>query len=121
MLISVIVLATIMLGFALVGSFTGSQALQTLTAIQNKKMAGALATACMEHAINRLGRNQGYTGNETLTSNGASCTVRPVISGSGTWTLETEARVRNQWARYRVTLSERAPPEIASWEEVPTF
>ncbi|MBI4133383.1 hypothetical protein HY478_02095 [Candidatus Uhrbacteria bacterium] len=121
MLISVVVLATVMLGFALSGSFTSTQELQTLTVLQNKKMAAGGAAACMEHAIDRLGRNSEYGGNETLANGGLSCTVRPITGGGPTWTIETESNVGNQWARYRVTLSERAPPVIASWVEVPTF
>lgn len=121
MLISIIVLATVMLGFAISASFTSTQELQTLTSLQNKKIAASLAAACMEHAIDRLGRNSEYGGGETIGISGLSCTVRPITLGGPTWTIETEANTGNQWARYRVVLSERAPPEIASWEEVPTF
>lgn len=120
MLISVIVLATIMLGFAIVGAGTYGRELETLTALQNKKSALALATACAEHALQRFGRSRGYRGEETIEIGGSECTVRPIGSGPP-WFIETLGRVGNQYARLRITLSSRTPLVITAWEEVPTF
>lgn len=121
LIISVLILATILLGLAVLGSIRSSYETVNLTATQNKKAAEALAVACMEHAMDTLGRNENYGGNEVVTIGSRTCTVRPIIVGANTWTIETQASVSIQWARYRAVLTSRAPVVIDSWEEVASF
>lgn len=121
MLISVMVLGFLTAGFVILGMATTSQSSQSATVTENKLMASAAATACMEQAIDRLGLNAGYAGNETLTVGAQSCTVRPIITGGGTWTIETSAQTGATYARYRVILTSRAPVIISSWTEIAGF
>lgn len=121
MLISVLVLGFAALGFVLIGLATSSQASQSALAVENKAIASAAATGCAEQAIERLGLNSAYTGNETLTVGTQSCTIQPISSVSGTWIIETSAHIGDQFTRYKIVLSNRAPVMIDSWNEVASF
>ncbi len=121
MLISVMVLGFLTLGFVVLGIATASQTSQSATVIENKSMASAAAAACVEQAINRLGINAGYAGNEVLTAGAQTCIIRPIIALGGTWTIEASAQVGDQYARSRVILTSRAPVVIGSWNEVAGF
>ncbi len=120
MLLSLLALGFLALGFAMIGNASLIRASQSAVVYENKALASAAATACMEQAIDRLALSSGYAGNETLTVGTQTCTVRPVIAG-GTWTIETSAQVGNQRTRYRTILSSRAPVVITSWVEVASF
>lgn len=121
LLISVLVLTTILVGFAAIGARTFINETQSLSSLANKKRAEALAAACMDEALYRLGTNASYTGSETITLGSEVCTIRPVSSGGGIWTLETEAMVGSLPGRLRATLSSRSPIIITSWNSVPSF
>ncbi len=121
LLISVLILTAILIGFAVVGSRGFLQETSTLTTLINKKRAEALTAACLEEAFYRLGTNPSYAGNETINLNNSSCLIRPLISGSDTWTIEIEAQAGNETSRIRVTLSSRSPIIISSWQTVLSF
>ena len=120
MLVSVIILSTVMLGFAVLASTLFIKESQIQNILKNKKIAAYAANSCMELALNRLGRNVNYGGNETIIVNGNPCTIRP-ISGSSPWIIETESVLGRERARYRANLSSRNPIIITSWEEVSNF
>jgi hypothetical protein len=115
------ILGFITLGFILIGFASLSSELQVSTVLENKERSASAATACMEQAMDRLGRNASYAGNETLIVASSTCMVRPVTSGSGTWTLESWAQIEDQYTRYRVILTSRAPVAISSWNEIAEF
>lgn len=119
-LISVLILSSIMLGAIIFGSQSFRNETDAATALLNKKTAEAVATSCMEEALYRFGNNPSYVGNETLVIGSASCTIRPILSGSA-WTLETEASAFGVNGRLRVILSSRFPPTITSWESLAHF
>ena len=120
LLISLLVLGFLTLGFVLVGIQSIIDEAQVSVVGENKAIASAAATACMEHALNGLALDVGYAGNETRIVGAQSCTIRPIVSG-GTYTLETFSQVKDQWTRYRVILTSRAPVAISSWTEVASF
>lgn len=121
MVITLLILGFLALSFVLIGAATlGDEILVNLT-LENKAYSVAAATGCMEQAMDRLGRNASYAGNETLNVASSTCMIRPVIVGSGTWTLETWAQTSNQYTRYRAILTSRAPITIDSWAEVGGF
>lgn len=121
MIISVLILSAVMLSFSLVGMNSVVRHMQTNSSSENKKIAVQAATACLEIALDRLGRNASYTGNENISIDNLTCTIRPITVGVGTWTISSEGRSNNQYARYTVILSNRAPITISSWREVATF
>ncbi|MDO8435459.1 MAG: hypothetical protein Q7S89_02145 [bacterium] len=118
LLISVLILSSIMLGAIIFGSQSFRNETDAATALLNKKAAEAAATSCMEEAFYRLGNNPAYVGNEILAIGGTSCTIRPIVSGGGTWTIETEAAAFGLNGRLRVVLSSRFPLTITSWESL---
>ena len=52
LLVSVLILGTILLGFAIAASTASLQERQNVSALRNKKTAEVSANACMEQAIN---------------------------------------------------------------------
>lgn len=121
LIISLLVLGFLTLSFVLVSAVSLSNESQANFVLENKELSAAAATGCMEQAMNRLGLDVSYAGNETLTVASSTCTVRPVIVGAGNWTLETWARNGDQYARYRAVLTGRAPVIIGSWAEIAAF
>ncbi len=120
MLVSVIILSTVMLGFAVLASTLFIKESQIQNILKNKKITAYAANSCMELAFDRLGRNVNYGGNETILVGGNPCTVRPIL-GSSPWIIETESVLGRERARYRANLSSRNPIIITSWEEVSNF
>ncbi|MEK7116302.1 MAG: hypothetical protein AAB879_02825 [Patescibacteria group bacterium] len=121
LLISVLVLSTVLLGIGLLSVTMLVTSSQSMITLANKRIAAAAATACMESAINRLGRNGSYVGNETLTVASTTCSIRPIVVSSTPIVIEVWASVANQFARERAILSNRSPIVISSWIEVPQF
>ncbi|MDP3793920.1 MAG: hypothetical protein Q8R07_04160 [Candidatus Uhrbacteria bacterium] len=121
LLLTILVLSVIVLRLVVASSAAFIQIEQRSIASRNKKVAEAGAVACMEHAMNVLGRNPGYGGGEVYTGAITPCTVRPVEVGAGTWVLKSEATVGMQTSRLQVRLSALVPPQIASWQEVASF
>lgn len=120
MLVSVIILSTIMLSFAVLASALFIKENQTQIILKNKKMAAYVASGCMEVAMDRLGRNALYGGNETISFSGSLCVIRPIL-GSSPWIIETESTVGREHAKYRASLFSKNPIGITSWEEVTSF
>jgi hypothetical protein len=121
MIISLMILLAILLGFAFIGALTLRGEEGGVVVSMHEGRARAAASACMESAIDRLGRDVSYTGDETVDlGGGLICTIRPILTGSD-WTIEVEASVQGAVARQRVVLSARNPVTIDSWEEVASF
>ncbi|GEM_PF-2731832 len=121
LLLTVLVLSVILLRLVVASSTAFIQIEQRSIASRNKKVAEAGAAACMEHAMNALGRNSSYAGGEVYAGAVTPCTVHPVEVGAGTWVLKSEATVGTQTVRLQVTLSALVPPHIVSWQEVASF
>ena len=121
MLISIMILSFLTLSAIVVGLAAIARESRSTTVIENKALAAAAATACAEQAMDRVGRNELYSGNAVVEVADMECGIRPILFNAGTWTIETYAQVGQQIARFRLILSNRAPVEILSWEEVATF
>ena len=121
MVISLVVLGFLALSFVLIGAVSLSDEILVNLALENKALSTAAAGGCMEQAMDRLGRNAAYAGNESLSVASSTCMIRPIIAGSGIWTLETWGQNSNQYTRYRVILTSRAPILISSWTEIAGF
>lgn len=121
MIISLLILGFLTLSFVLIGNTSLNDEAQANLALENKAMSAAAATGCVEQALDRLGLSASYAGSETLTIASSTCSVRPVIVGGGTWTLETWSQYADQYTRYRVVLTSRAPIAIQSWTEIAAF
>lgn len=121
MIISMMVLGFLTLNFILIGFTSLRDESFASLAIENKALSESTAAGCMEQAMERLGQNASYAGNETLSVASSTCAVRPIILDTGTWTIETWAQEGDQYTRYRAVLTSRAPIIISSWTEVATF
>jgi hypothetical protein len=121
MIVTLLILLTIMLGFAFIGSVSLRNESEGVLMSLEERQAQSAASACMETAIDRLGRDENYAGDESIDlGGGITCTIRPVIAGA-TWTIESEAQVSDAIARYRVVLTSRIPVEIDTWSEIDSF
>lgn len=121
MLISILILSLLTLGSIIIGITAIVRESQSTSAMENKALASAAATACMEQAMDRLGRDIDYAGDEVLDVVDMNCVIRPIVYDGAAWTIETYSWVNNQVARYRVVLTSRTPVYIESWQEVATF
>lgn len=121
MLISILILSLLTLSSIIIGVASIIRESQSTSAMENKALASASATACMEQAMDRLGRDIDYAGDEVLDVVDMNCVIRPITYNGAVWTIETYSWVNNQVARYRVVLTSRTPIYIESWQEVATF
>ena len=121
MIVTLMILLTIMLGFAFIGAISLRNEQEGVLTSMHEKRTRAAATACLETAIDRLGRDSEYTGDETIDLGGGSwCTIRPIIEDT-TWTVEAESSIGLATTRIRAILSSRNPVVIDSWDEVAEF
>lgn len=120
MVISVLILSVVMLSLALTSSTSFIRELQIIETTKNKKISFNGANACAEAAIDRLGRNINYAGNEIINLGNVSCTILPISSGPP-WVIKSQSVYQNQYTRIIVNLSSRSPVVISSWEEVDSF
>ena len=120
-IISLLILGFLTLSFVLIGASSLGDEMRVNVVLENEALSAAAATGCMEQAMDRLGLDATYVGNETLSVASSTCAVRPMIIGSGNWTLETWAQSNDQYTRYRVILTSRAPVTISSWTEIVGF
>lgn len=121
LVISLLVLGFLAVTFVAIGISSIVEDLQADAALYNKVLAGSAATGCMEHAMDSLGRNAAYAGNETLTIASSTCAIQPIESSTSTWTIKTSSQVGDQYARYLAILSSLSPVTISSWTEVAGF
>ena len=121
MVITLMVLLAIMLSFAVVGLTSIVRERQGLIEQYRQKRAENAAHACADSAIDRLGRNSEYAGDEVMNVGGDSCEIRPIINGGSDWTIQAESIVDGSTARVEVVLTGRDPVAISSWEKVSSF
>lgn len=121
LLISILVLGTIFLSFAIAGVQGSIRENGSLITLANKKRADSLARACLEVALFKTASSENYTGNETVTVGGAPCFIRPLGQVGSDWILETEAIYANQTSRFRATLETRSPANLISLEAMAAF
>lgn len=122
---SVMLLSTLMMGVILLSvTIAGFNALfyerSANTAHEQHAQALALATGCMEYAMQRLGQEASYQGNQTYLIDGQTCTILP-IEATSVWMIRTQVTFQQHTARLRVVLSSRSPVTVTSWQEGATF
>ena len=121
MIVTMLIMMSIMLSFAVIGIATVVREGQDYTENLNARSAEQGANACADTAIERLGLSSSYAGNETITlGDGVVCTIFPVINAGG-WTIQAESWVNNRVARVQVILDNRNPVDIVSWNKVEHF
>lgn len=116
MLLSTLILGTILLSITIAGFDALFYEREANRAHEQKAQAMALASGCMEYAMQRLGQVASYQGNESYVVDGQTCTIFPIETGTG-WTLKTAVTVEEHTARLQVVLSSRSPVTISSWQE----
>lgn len=75
----------------------------------------------MDHALEQIGLDHVYAGNQSMTINEVPCTIRPIRTISGKWIIESQASINFQTFRYKVILSNLEPITVDSWTEVASF
>lgn len=116
MLLSTLIMGTILLSVTIAGFNALFYERSANEAHAQQAQALALATGCMEYALQRLGQSASYSGNQTYPIDGQTCTILPIEETSG-WTIKTEVTLQQKTARLQVTLSSRTPLTISSWQE----
>jgi len=78
---------------------------------------------CGEEALLKLRDNfSGYAGNEVISVDGVTCTIRPVLSAGADKIIEAESVVANHPQRMKITVSRPSLKLIiSSWEEIADF
>jgi hypothetical protein len=120
-LIAILILGFLTLGFIVIGLTSVVSETQIGSVLQNKGLAITAANACIDHAMDSLGRDNSYAGNESLQVASSTCTIRPIIMATSTWTIETYSQVVDQYARYRTILSSLTPVTVSSTSEIASF
>mgnify|MGYP001608003988 CR=1 FL=1 len=120
MLLSVLIMGAILLSVAIAGFDALFYERRANAVYEQQAQALALATGCMEYAMQRLGQSASYGGNQTYPIDGEICTILP-IEVSSVWTIKTQVTMQQRTARIRVVLSSRSPVTISVWEEGAVF
>ena len=90
------------------------------TTYANFLQARAAASSCMDVALLKRKLDSTYLGNETISTLGFSCTIRPIVSGA-TPVFETEAIVSGSVYRLRVQATTSDGFVVTSWDRVTSF
>lgn len=118
MIATLLFLTAIMIGFVLAGLFSSAREEEGFVETDRSSVAEQAANACAEIAIDKLGRDSTYAGNEDVSiDTGVTCHIQPIVFAS-TWTIETTATVNGRVANYKVVLNGRNPVDISSWQKV---
>ncbi|MBD3251376.1 hypothetical protein GF380_02890, partial [Candidatus Uhrbacteria bacterium] len=105
MIITMLILLAILLGFAFIGAVSIRSERGGVLTYGFYARARAAANACMETAIDRLGRDASYTGDESVDiGNGNTCTIHPIEEDTH-WTIKTESQINDATVRMRAVLS----------------
>jgi hypothetical protein len=120
MLLSTLIMGSILLSVAIAGFDTLFYERSANAIYEQQAQALALATGCMEYAIQRLGQTASYGGNQTYAIDGQICTILP-IEVSTVWTIKTQVTIQQRTARVRAVLSSRSPVTISLWQEGAVF
>jgi len=110
-----------LLGFAVIGSITVLESMHIGMTYEQKALADLSATGCMEQALESLGVNHAYAGNETKTFNSIVCSIRPVLHPNGYYVVETQAAYGLQNVFLRVTVPSVEPMTVSTWDEISSF
>jgi hypothetical protein len=120
LLISLLILLAILLGFTIIGMILAVNENQGEAVSLNAASARQAASACVEMAMDSIGMDNSYAGNETLSVGSGTCIINTIVSSTN-WTIETEATVGNEISRQKVVLSDLSPVTISTWTEVASF
>lgn len=85
-----------------------------------KDSTRAIAEGCIEKALLELSNDEAYTGNESVSVASSTCTIRPILSGAGTKTIQTSATISDKTTNLELVVDE-ATFEAISFEEVSSF
>ena len=66
MIVTLMILLSILLGFVFIGALSLRNEQEIVLTFMHEKQAEGAASACMETAIDRLGRDSDYSGDESL-------------------------------------------------------
>ncbi len=122
LVVTVLVLSSVMLLLATASAFSLVGVQQRDAERRFSVAAQSLAEGCMETALLKRRLDTGYAGNETISIDGQTCTIRPFLAGSNPpLTIQTEASKQNRTYRLEVEIADTATMEVASWTRVTAF
>lgn len=122
LVVTVLVLSSVLLILATASAFTLVGVQQRDTERRLGVGAQSLAEGCMETALLERRLDSGYAGNETVTIDNQTCTIRPFITGvNPPLTIQTEATKNNRTYRVQVKISDTATMTVQSWERIATW
>jgi hypothetical protein len=119
LLVSAMIIGLMLIGLAVAATRTLISEHASTIVIEHEDDARSLAEGCADTALLKLRNNVNYTGNETVTINGQTCTIKPLLTSP--YRLQTEATVSSQPYRLQITLSSLSPLTISAWQRVTSF
>ncbi len=90
---------------------------------EQSQKAGAMADLCAEQALMKLESVLNYSGNETLTVDGISCTIFTIGGvGNTNRTITVQSAVGGYARKVKLAVAQISPTmQITSWEKTPDF
>ncbi|PJA45347.1 hypothetical protein CO174_03780 [Candidatus Uhrbacteria bacterium CG_4_9_14_3_um_filter_50_9] len=116
-IVSVVVIATVLLMLATMSARRVQDASFISLDLGSVTQARALAEGCVQAALLRRSIDSQYVGDEAISVNGSTCTIRPIVG----LVIEVEAVAQESVYRLRTTLTSDEPPLIDTWERVDEF
>lgn len=122
LVVTVLVLSSVILMVATATAFTLAGVEQRDAERRLGFGAQSLAEGCMETALLKRRLDPSYAGNETVTIDGQTCTIRAFITAaSPPLTIQTEATKNSRTYRVQVKISNTSTMAVQSWERVSAF
>lgn len=121
MLVSILVLAAMLLIFAILGLHTTLERGRSGMSLEQKAMAKSSANSCLEVALQNLGNDHAYQGNVSLEFGDVPCSIRPIYQVNGQYVVEVSAQSGMQYYRSKTILLSVEPIAIKSSLEVENF
>ena len=118
--LATLIIGAVSLGITLSVLTLGTATQQNALATQRGAQARALADACAEEGLQQLQETAGvYTGTDTMTLSGQSCSYTVTNTGGSSRTVSTSATVGNVVRKMLVYVTITASSiSVTSWQEV---
>lgn len=122
-LISAIIISALLTIITLTSSFTGFFGRYNILESEYKERSSALAEACADTAMVKLGLDPLYLGNETILVASDSCRILPIATTSSSTIIQTKGEFPLTGQEKSITnievIASTSDLSIVSWKEIP--
>lgn len=117
-IIATLILSAVILLVAVSNAARTRSQTQVLIEQEAKAKSRALADSCGEIALVKLGENNSYAGNETITPGGLACTIVSVTKSGNTYVISARGESGRSHTKIEITVTSFDPMIITDWKEV---